>query len=148
MPRALIRLAAAMVLVLTSTAAFAQAWPNRTIRLVVSYAPGGVTDFVARLLAQQLSEPLGQSVCCCDVVFATQGYHRPIALGVEHIDIWSRRLHCRIRIGRMHRTGRFRRLQERQALRAQPIVSGSGYCGYCPRGVAIRRLAPARATRR
>ena len=62
MPKALIRLAAALMLVLTSTAAFAQAWPNRTIRLVVSYAPGGVTDFVARLIAQPLSETLGQSV--------------------------------------------------------------------------------------
>ena len=44
MPKALIRLAAAVMLVLTSTTAFAQAWPNRTIRLVVPYAPGGVTD--------------------------------------------------------------------------------------------------------
>jgi tripartite-type tricarboxylate transporter receptor subunit TctC len=62
--RALIRraAAAALVAVLASTAAFAQAWPAKPIRLVVSYAPGGVTDVVARLIAQPLSESLGQSI--------------------------------------------------------------------------------------
>ena len=62
MPRALIRLAAAMMLVVASTAAFAQAWPTRPIRVIVCYAPGGVTDVVARLVAQPLSEAFGQSI--------------------------------------------------------------------------------------
>jgi tripartite-type tricarboxylate transporter receptor subunit TctC len=62
MPRALIRLAVAMVLVVASTAAFAQAWPSRPIRVIVCYAPGGVTDVVARLVAQPLSEALGQTI--------------------------------------------------------------------------------------
>lgn len=62
MPRALIRLAVAMMLVIASTAAFAQAWPSRPIRVIVCYAPGGVTDVVARLVTQPLSEALGQSI--------------------------------------------------------------------------------------
>jgi tripartite-type tricarboxylate transporter receptor subunit TctC len=63
MPRPLIRLAAAVMLVLASTAgAVAQSWPNKPIRLIVSYPPGGVTDVVARLVAQPLSESLGQTV--------------------------------------------------------------------------------------
>ena len=62
MPRALIRLAAAVMLVLASAAAFAQAWPTKPIRVVVCYAPGGVTDVVARLVAQPLSEAFGQSI--------------------------------------------------------------------------------------
>ena len=62
MPRALIRWAAALMLVVASVPAFAQAWPNKSIRLVVAYAPGGVTDTVARLVAQPLSEALGQSI--------------------------------------------------------------------------------------
>jgi len=63
MPRALIRLAAAVVLVVASAAgAFAQAWPVRPIRVIVCYAPGGVTDVVARLVAQPLSEAFGQSI--------------------------------------------------------------------------------------
>jgi tripartite-type tricarboxylate transporter receptor subunit TctC len=37
-------------------------WPNQTIKIVVGYAPGGPTDTVARLLAAQLQERMGQSV--------------------------------------------------------------------------------------
>ena len=37
-------------------------WPNRTITLLVPWAPGGSNDVVARLVAPMLSEKLGQSV--------------------------------------------------------------------------------------
>ena len=42
--------------------AFAQAWPNRPVRLVVPYAPGGTTDATARILTDQLSRVWGQQV--------------------------------------------------------------------------------------
>ncbi|MBP0495736.1 tripartite tricarboxylate transporter substrate binding protein [Roseomonas indoligenes] len=42
--------------------AWAQDFPDRPMRLVVPYAPGGVVDYVGRVFAQGLSEPLKQSV--------------------------------------------------------------------------------------
>ena len=40
----------------------APAWPTKPIRYIVPFSPGGVSDGVARLMAEQLSTRLGQSV--------------------------------------------------------------------------------------
>ncbi len=39
-----------------------QGWPNRPIRILVPYPPGGSTDILTRLVGQKLSESLGQPV--------------------------------------------------------------------------------------
>ena len=50
-------------LTLASHPAAAQApYPNRLIRILVPYGPGGLTDVVARLYAEQLRKSLGQNV--------------------------------------------------------------------------------------
>jgi tripartite-type tricarboxylate transporter receptor subunit TctC len=42
--------------------AAAQSFPNKPIRLVLPYAPGGATDFTGRTVAQYMSEVIGQQV--------------------------------------------------------------------------------------
>ncbi len=44
-----------------ATSAAAQEWPTRTVKFLVPYGPGGGTDIVSRIIAQQLQEMLGQS---------------------------------------------------------------------------------------
>lgn len=52
-------LIAAMALTAWSFASVAQAWPDKPVRFVVPYAPGGTTDFAARLVAERLSQQTG-----------------------------------------------------------------------------------------
>jgi tripartite-type tricarboxylate transporter receptor subunit TctC len=61
--RALLTLAAAATLGATGTAMAQQQWPTaKPLKIVVGFAPGGTTDVMARVIAQSLSESLGQSV--------------------------------------------------------------------------------------
>ena len=60
--RHLLGLAAAGVLAKPSLSLAQGAWPNRSIRLVAQFPPGGLVDTVARLMAPQLAAALGQSV--------------------------------------------------------------------------------------
>jgi tripartite-type tricarboxylate transporter receptor subunit TctC len=54
--------AVALVLALFPAAALAQAYPNRPIKMIVPFAPGGASDFVARIITPKLGELLGQQV--------------------------------------------------------------------------------------
>jgi tripartite-type tricarboxylate transporter receptor subunit TctC len=62
--RSLLGVAIASVIAPISYAADAQttAYPNKPIKIIVGFAAGGGSDFIARLLAQKLTEKLGQTV--------------------------------------------------------------------------------------
>jgi tripartite-type tricarboxylate transporter receptor subunit TctC len=57
-----ILLAASAVALLCSAHAYAQTYPAKPIRIIVSSTAGGGSDFIGRLLAQKLSEAVGQQV--------------------------------------------------------------------------------------
>ena len=54
--------AAFSILLASAGHSLAQGWPNRPIRMVVPYTPGGYTDLMARLVGQKISEALGQPI--------------------------------------------------------------------------------------
>ncbi len=54
----------------TGTAASAQSFPDRSITMIVPFAAGGSTDVVARIIAQKMSEDLGQQVIVQNVAGA------------------------------------------------------------------------------
>ena len=69
---------AASILAATQQGAFAQALPAGTLRIIVPFNPGGISDILARALAQQMTAVLGNSV----VVENRAGANGSIGAGV------------------------------------------------------------------
>ena len=60
--RVSLAIAAIAALALPATSAWAQAYPNKPVHLIVPYAAGGGTDFFARTVGAKLGEQLGQTI--------------------------------------------------------------------------------------
>ena len=58
----LIKFLAAVLVALASTAVGGQGWPQKPVRFIVPFPPGGATDISARLLGEKLSQIWGQQV--------------------------------------------------------------------------------------
>ncbi len=62
MYRALVRRVALAGFVVLAQAAQAQDWPQKPVRFIVPYPPGGGTDVIARIIQEPLSRALGQPI--------------------------------------------------------------------------------------
>jgi len=60
--RALMNTLGTAMLLGVAGSAWAQAYPNKPVKLVVPFAPGGTTDIIARVLSEKISGPLGQTL--------------------------------------------------------------------------------------
>lgn len=60
--RYLLTLSALTLATAAAGSAFAQAYPNKVIKLQVPFAPGGTTDIIARVISEPLGKALGQNV--------------------------------------------------------------------------------------
>ena len=52
----------ALLLALACSAAFAQGYPNKPVRIIVPFPAGGTTDIVTRIVAQKMTDAWGQAV--------------------------------------------------------------------------------------
>src|SRR4051812_17152362 len=58
----MLRFVSCLLLSLATFPALAQAWPSKTVRVVLSQPPGSSPDILARLLAERLTKQWGQVV--------------------------------------------------------------------------------------
>ena len=76
---AAVALIAAFFTVTYAASAWCQAYPNRTIQLIVAYAAGGTGDIVARSISDKLGAALGQTVVVENRAGASGSATRPPA---------------------------------------------------------------------
>jgi tripartite-type tricarboxylate transporter receptor subunit TctC len=96
--RTAIAAAAAAASMLAAPAAFAQAYPNKAITMIVPFAAGGPTDIIARIVADPMSKVLGQPIVVENVAGAggTTGITRAVTaapdgytIGMGHLGTLS-----------------------------------------------------------
>jgi tripartite-type tricarboxylate transporter receptor subunit TctC len=125
---------------LTSAAALAQGYPNKPVRMVVGFPPGGGTDVVARVISQKLSEWYGQSVVV---------ENRPGATGTIGADAIAKSAPdgYNLLMGHVNSHGIAPNLFAKLPYDPIKDFAAVAYVGYVPNVLAVHPSVPARSVK-
>ena len=125
---------------LASAAALAQGYPNKPVRMVVGFPPGGGTDVVARVISQKLSEWYGQSVVV---------ENRPGATGTIGADVIAKSAPdgYNLLMGHVNSHGIAPNLFAKLPYDPIKDFAAVAYVGYVPNVLAVHPSVPARSVK-
>jgi tripartite-type tricarboxylate transporter receptor subunit TctC len=136
----IVRLAAAAAFAVFSAGAFAQAYPNKTVRMIVGFPPGGGTDIVARVIGAKLSEWWGQAVAV---------ENRPGATGTIGADAVAKSVPdgYTLIMGHVNSHAIAPNLFSKLPYDAIKDFSAVSYVGYVPNVLAVHPSVPAKSVK-
>jgi tripartite-type tricarboxylate transporter receptor subunit TctC len=136
----ILRWTAIAALSLTSATALAQSYPNKPIRMVVGFPPGGGTDVVARVISQKLSEWYGQPVVV---------ENRPGATGTIGADAIAKSAPdgYNLLMGHVNSHGIAPNLFAKLPYDPIKDFAAVAYVGYVPNVLAVHPSVPARSVK-
>jgi tripartite-type tricarboxylate transporter receptor subunit TctC len=134
------RLAVLLTLLTSAFGAAAQGYPNKPVRMVVGFPPGGGTDVVARVIGQKLSEWWGQAVAV---------ENRPGATGTIGADAVARSTPDGYTLLMGHVNSHAIAPNLFKKLPYDPIrdFAAVAYVGYVPNVLAVHPSVPAKSMR-
>jgi tripartite-type tricarboxylate transporter receptor subunit TctC len=113
----------------------AQTYPSKPVRVIVGFAPGGGTDIVARLLAQKLSETLGQPFVVENRAGAT-GMIGAKLVATSSADGYT------LLMGHVNSQAIAPALMERPQYDPVKDFSAVAYVGYVPNVLVVNSISP------
>ena len=131
-----LRFAAAAALAVLATSAWSQAYPNKPVRMIVGFPPGGGTDVVARVIGAKLQEWYGQPVVV---------ENRPGATGTIGADFVAKSAAdgYTLIMGHVNSTGIAPNLFAKLPYDPIKDFAAVSYVGYVPNVLAVHPSVPA-----
>jgi len=119
---------------------FAQAYPNKPVRIIVGFPPGGGTDVVARVIAQKLTEWWGQPVTIENRAGATG------TIGADYVAKSAPDGYTLI-MGHVNSTGLAPNLFPKLPYDPIKDFAAVSYVGYVPNVLAVHPSIPAKSVK-
>jgi tripartite-type tricarboxylate transporter receptor subunit TctC len=123
-----------------ASGAFAQAYPNKSVKIIVGFPPGGGTDVVARVIAQKLTEWWGQPVTIENRAGATG------TIGADYVAKSAPDGYTLI-MGHVNSTGLAPNLFPKLPYDPIKDFAAVAYVGYVPNVLAVHPSIPAKSVK-